>query len=340
MQKMSLRLMNPVLVKEMRGRMRTLKTPILLLLYLLAIGGVTFGYIYLRYSRVSYFNPGETKELFMLLSVAQLILIAFVAPGLTAGTISGERERQTLNILLTTHLSPLKIVLSKLVSSQAFIFLLVMSTLPIYAVVFLFGGVAPWQLLGVFGFYLITMVLFGAIGVFCSAWFKRTGVAVVVAYGVTLFILGATALIAVFTLEFLQYQNRFTGTHVPRPEIFYLAALNPVINLLSMFEPSISTMGQGYGMSGPAKPPMTPWLYYTLVYLPLSALLVFFTVRMVMPVKRPLLQVIRGMGSERKARKQAAAKAAEVDGRAETAETSPAESSEERSAKPDEERPS
>ncbi|HEU4964592.1 MAG TPA: ABC transporter permease [Bacilli bacterium] len=304
MQKLSLRLMNPVLVKEFRGRMRTIKTPILLLLYLLAISIVTFGYIYISYSHRNYYNPGETKELFMILTVAQLILVAFVAPGLTAGTISGERERQTLNILLTTHLSPTKIVLSKMASSLSFIALLVVATLPIYAVVFLFGGVSPGQVLGIFGFYLVTMVLFGAIGMFCSAWFKRTGVAVVVAYGLCLFILGATALIAVFVLELLSYQSHLNGQYVQHPNIFYLSALNPVLNLISLFEPDAAALGQNMpttpGSTGSSLP-MAPWLYYLVVYLPFSALLLFFTVRMITPVKRPLLQAIRGRNAAKKA---------------------------------------
>ncbi|WP_018132810.1 ABC transporter permease [Effusibacillus pohliae] len=290
MRRMSLRLMNPILVKEFRSRMRTLKTPILLVLYLLAIGAVTFGFIYIRFARISYFNPGQSKELFVMLSVFQLILISFVVPGLTGGAIAGERERQTLNILLTTHLSPFRIVLSKLVSSTSFVSLLVFSTLPLYAVVYLYGGISPQQLLGVFGFYLMVILLFGSIGLFCSCWFKRTGVSTVVAYGLTFFVLGATVLIAIFTLQYLQMQNLTGMQWNLHPEIFYVSALNPVLNLVSMVEPEVVMMGQGRGPNGILNPlPMQPWLYFLLVYMPLSALLLFFSVRLVSPVKRPIL---------------------------------------------------
>ncbi|MBL0388793.1 ABC transporter permease [Tumebacillus sp. ITR2] len=285
------RLTNPVLVKEFRGRMRTMKTPLLLAAYLLIVGGITFGYMYIRYSNQTYYRPGESKDLFLMLAVLQLILIGFVAPGLTAGTISGERERQTLNILLTTHLSPTKIVLAKMVSSLAFIGLLVFSTLPVYAIVFLYGGISPGQMFGVFVMYLVSMLLFGSIGMFCSAWFKRTGVSTVLAYGVSLFMLGGTALLAVFISEYLNmYQYRVYGQHVGYPNLFYLTALNPVLNLISLFEPSAVMMGQNGSVSPQQGIPIQPTLYYSLVYIPVSALLLFFSVRMVAPVKKKLFR--------------------------------------------------
>jgi ABC-type transport system involved in multi-copper enzyme maturation permease subunit len=286
-----MQIMNPVLVKEFRGRMRSVKMPILLAAYLLVVGGIIFGYMYMRYANQVFFRPGESKELFMMLAVLQLILIGFVAPGLTAGTISGERERQTLNILLTTHLSPAKIVLSKLTSSLAFSLLLVFATLPVYAIVFLYGGISPKQLAGVFAMYVMSMLLFGSVGMFCSAWFKRTGVSTVVAYGVTILLLGGTALVTVFVMEYIQmHAYRNGGTSGSHPEIFFLAALNPVLNLISLFEPTAVMLGQ----SGPVSPqqalPLQPTLYFGLVYIPVSALLLFLSVRMVSPVKKKLFR--------------------------------------------------
>jgi ABC-2 type transport system permease protein len=283
---------NPLLKKEFRGRMRTVRTPVVLLLYLLVLGAGVFGYMYLRYRNQDYYRPGESQELFWLLAVIQMVLIGFVAPGLTAGTISGERERQTLNILLTTHLSPRKIVLSKLTSSLAFTALLVFATLPLFATVILQGGVSPKQMAIVFGYYAVEMLLFGAIGLFCSAWFKRTGVATVVAYGLTLLVLGGTGVLAVFFEEYLQMmqirsQMFVSGPPPGRPEVFWVSGLNPVLNLMSQFEPGALLMG--HSQDGRVEPPLDPGLYFALVYVTLSMLLLYASVRMVMPVKRKLL---------------------------------------------------
>ena len=295
---------NPILVMEFRGRMRTVKTPVMLLLYLLVIGALIFGFIYMSSYNRSSFRPGQSKELFMFVAVLQLILVGFVAPGLTAGTISGERERQTLSILLTTHLSPWKIVLSKMTASLSFISLLVFSTLPLYAVVFLYGGISPKQLVTVFGYYVICMFLFGSIGMFCSAWFKRTGVSTVLAYALTFFILGGTALFAVFFQEYLRMMDarQYQGMAMPpHPEIFYIAALNPVMNLISLFEPQVVMLGQGYGSNGTPTTPMPPLLYFVIVYVPVSLLLIYSAVRMLMPVQTPMF----GRGNKKQKQSEA-----------------------------------
>ena len=74
----------------------------------------------------------------MVLSVLQLALIVFITPGLTAGVISSERERQTLNMLLTTTQSSTSIIIGKLVSSVAYLLLLMIASLPLYSIVFLY----------------------------------------------------------------------------------------------------------------------------------------------------------------------------------------------------------
>ncbi|MFZ5631933.1 MAG: ABC transporter permease [Bacillota bacterium] len=193
---------NVVLLKEMRQRFRTLRTPLIISLYLLVIGGLCLGYLYLRWSSMpGFYQPGRSRELFIILSMVQLILLAFVTPGLTSGAISAEREKQTLNVLLVTRLSPLGIVTGKMVSSCAFMVLLMIATLPLYNIIILYGGFSPGQMMGVFAFYLITMLLFASVGMACSAFFKRTGSSTVMAYGVVFAVMVGTILLGVFIYE-------------------------------------------------------------------------------------------------------------------------------------------
>jgi ABC-type transport system involved in multi-copper enzyme maturation permease subunit len=274
---------NPILVKEFRTRMRSWKALLLLTAYLAVIGFGTFVYIHFNY-RSANFDPGQSKGMFIMMAALHLVVIGFVAPGLTAGTIAGERERQTLNILLTTHLTPTQIVVSKLVSSLSFLALLVFSTLPIYVIVFLYGGISPVQLVSVFGFYLMAMILFGSIGMVCSAWFKRTGVSTVVAYGIMLLIMGGTFLLAIVYQDYMNMKARLVpGPVVGHVEEFYVSALNPVINLVSMFVPQELFLGQHPPDGGL---PMRPWLYFLVVYMPLSVLLIAWSVRLITPVKK------------------------------------------------------
>src|SRR5205085_1967042 len=64
------------------------------------------------------------RSIYHWLLFVMLALICFIVPGLTAGAIAGERERQTLIPLQITLLSPRSIVFGKLLASLAFVVLL------------------------------------------------------------------------------------------------------------------------------------------------------------------------------------------------------------------------
>jgi hypothetical protein len=51
---------NPVIIKELKERFRTPKTVWILALYLLVMGAVLFGFIYLAHYRRIYFRPGDS----------------------------------------------------------------------------------------------------------------------------------------------------------------------------------------------------------------------------------------------------------------------------------------
>lgn len=265
---------NPVLLKELRQRFRTLKSPLLVSLYLLVIGAFVLGFIYLRWRHTpGYYQPGQSREIFILLSMAQLALIGFVTPGLTAGTISGERERQTLNVLLTTRLTPCGIVMSKMISSVSFMVLLVVATLPLYNMVFLYGGIAPSQVLGVFGFYLVTTFLFAAVGVACSTYFRRTGVSTVTSYGIVFALGVGTLMLGGFIHEV---------TRVPGPGPYenalatqFLLNINPIVVMMRIL---------GENGFGPERNLGLPyWGVYLLFYLAAGSLLLYWSSKKLNP---------------------------------------------------------
>ncbi|MDR3539742.1 MAG: ABC transporter permease [Desulfosporosinus sp.] len=191
-------IVNPVLAKELRDRVRTWRSPLLITIYGSALAGIGG----LNYYFQTLYSYGGTQALrlglmtFATLAVVQLILIAFLAPGMTASIISGERERQTWALLLVTRLSPLSIVVGKLLSAISYIVLLVLVSMPIYSTVFLFGAVDMRNLLQIVLISLATIVTIASIGLFCSALFKRTVTAIVISYMVTFFLFGGTVISA------------------------------------------------------------------------------------------------------------------------------------------------
>lgn len=280
-------LINPVLGKEITLRMRTFRSMWALLFYLLAIGIGALGFLYVTQinQNQNVFDPDASRMMFIFISMAQLGLIAFMAPGLTAGIVSGERERQTLNLLLTTQQSSTSIILSKLLASLAFMLLIVVATMPVYSIVFLYGGISPSQLMMVFLFYLFVMLAFGAFGILFSTLFKRTMLSVIVSYGITLFSFGGTAFLYFILQSILR--EAYRGTTATFGWLGYLMSLNPVAALYSLFDPSISRevfqVNRYIGGLPQAEPPIQLWQGFIIVYGVLLVLAIFISIRKIRP---------------------------------------------------------
>jgi len=179
----------PVLMKEMRSRMRGIRAPILLFIttgLTILVGLLIVGLNWISYTSGpydTYSNLAEIgKALFIGLVIMEGILCAVIAPALTAGAISIEREQQTLDLLLLTRLSCSNIVLGKLLSSLGFLLVVLLCSLPVWAISFLLGGIDPAQMFWSLILIFVTVTLFGAIALYCSTRYAKTATSVAVAY--------------------------------------------------------------------------------------------------------------------------------------------------------------
>ncbi|WLR53142.1 ABC transporter permease [Bacillus tianshenii] len=226
---------NPVLNKEIKLRMRSFKSFIGIFFYLAALGLIALGFIYIStQNQTGFIRPEESRMMFHVLSYAQLGLILFMTPGLTAGVISGERERQTLNILLTTEQSSSSIIISKLFSSLSFLTLMIFASLPLYSIVFLFGGVSPLLILKTFLLYLMTIITVGSIGVFYSTIIRKTIISMIASYGTAMFLVFGTLFITMLSMMSVNTGlNQQQTTIIP----YLMLMLNPGAVLFQSVEP-------------------------------------------------------------------------------------------------------
>ena len=246
------KLYNPVLMKELKLRFRFFKSITGLMFYLLALCIVVIGFfmIVTQFNGSGYFRPSESFYLFMMISILQMGLVMFITPGLTAGAISSEREKQTLNMLLMTTQSSWQIIFGKLTSSIAFLGLLLTAGLPIYSIVFLFGGVSPLQLVTIFFFYFVTMIAIGSIGIFFSTVTKRTIMSMIATYGAMIFIGGFTAFFYFIGIVIDQSSMAtMSSTYTPySPITYFWASINPGALMLTILS---SDMGEAlYSTTG------------------------------------------------------------------------------------------
>src|SRR3954467_15773874 len=145
------RFANPLASKELLARMRGPRTFVvatLLLLPLAAVAGGLYAMIAASSANDISSSTPVGKLYFAAVTAVELGLICLLAPALTADLISGERERQTLDLLLVTPLSRRQIVVGKLVAALGSLLLLIVLALPIQALAILIGGIGPGGRLG------------------------------------------------------------------------------------------------------------------------------------------------------------------------------------------------
>ena len=192
---------NPLLAKELRIRMRNWRTFGMISLYLLGLGGLAvLVFLSNSYMLSSGFNSmaqvGST--LFAFLAVAQILIVIYLVPALAGNAISGEKERQTIDLLTCTQLTPFQIVTGKLTATLSTVILFIVASLPLYGFVFLLGGVSPKEVLLLYLIILVVALLVGCWSLMFSAFFRRTVAAIIASYALLILMLGGSTIL--FTL--------------------------------------------------------------------------------------------------------------------------------------------
>ncbi|MCR4436784.1 MAG: ABC transporter permease subunit [Clostridiales bacterium] len=203
---------NPIIEKELKIKMRSWKAPALITVYLVFLGLIIFlnflGTRLLSPYDYGQFGPSTALNSYNILAVFQLLLVVFITPAMTGSAVSGERERQTLDLLLCTNLSTHSVIIGKIFVSIAYIMLLITASLPILGTVFFYGGIRITDILLLFAFYIVTALALGSIGIFYSTLFKKSSVAMVMSYLTVLFLLFGTVIVyGIWVRIFMRYST-------------------------------------------------------------------------------------------------------------------------------------
>lgn len=176
---------------ELRLRMRVGRAFLLLGIYaLFAALAVVLPVWFAAWERSQMGSGMETADLgrigLHVLTYVQLTLVLIALPAYAASTISSEREKETLEMLRATLLSPWDVVTGKLLSVLAFGAVLLGTTVPVAAWCLLLGGVSPGEVLRVYLLLLATAAWVSALGVLMSSHFTRSLGSIVASYGAIL----------------------------------------------------------------------------------------------------------------------------------------------------------
>src|SRR5437764_8716548 len=173
---------NPVLSRELLVNLRSPRSFVLQLAYVAFLGTV----VYFAWPRgegsAHQVGAAAAQKLFDLFFLGQFFLVALVAPSFAAGTITGEKERKTYEMLLASPLEPMTILIGKLLSSLTYLILLILSSLPLMILCFLLGGILLSEIARAYLVLILAAGTFGLMSVACSSYFRRTSSALVVSY--------------------------------------------------------------------------------------------------------------------------------------------------------------
>ena len=286
-------LQNPVTVKELRSRMRGPRAFIVLTIYL-ALMSAFIWIVYLVYYQATKDTYGPEvslagKTVFGAVLAVQVFLIVFVGPAFTAGTISGERERQTYDLLRTTLLPAGALVRGKLLSALSYVMLLVFAAVPLQSLAFLLGGIAWEELIISQLLIIVAAVTYALAGLYASSLMRSTLAASVTTYAIALFLVVGLPILVLFSITFISVIINSPGTPNWVEDValvvgWYLIPTNLPATLIASEIVLLEEGSLWYYMYSAGRfslPFISPWLLFLLLYSLLSCLFYWGSVRRV-----------------------------------------------------------
>ena len=266
-----------LLTKELRSRLRRERFVWVIIVYLFVLGLLGIGFL----QRENAFGGAYQgfllsqigAQLYALLSFVQLFLIVFIAPAFTSTSINGEKERQTYDLLLCSKLSAFSLLAGKLIAGLANVLLLIAASIPLFSLVFFFGGVAPTQILTTLLVFVMTALVAGTFGLFCSSILHRPTVSTAVAYTFSVLWM------FLYWIVFFLAQGSSTSS---TPRFTWSQWLN-LSNPISALNSTLSAGQGGVTTFVLFRLPLAPWLAYTLVCLVVTIILFLLSAMFVKP---------------------------------------------------------
>ena len=228
---------NPVLRNESKISVRSIKFTLMIFAYIAVLSVAVM--IYYSSVNEAIFSNGlylESSKLFyVVMAIGQAILLLFIVPALSSTAICSEREKQTLDILLSSKLTPLQIIIGKVSASSLRVIILIISTMPLYAIGALIGVVNISNILSLIVFFIVNTIFVSSIGVFISTCAKTSKVSTTLSYAVVLAIYMGIIVITWAILIITIYNKDMSGTALTTmPKASPIVYLSPVVGFVSL----------------------------------------------------------------------------------------------------------
>jgi ABC-type transport system involved in multi-copper enzyme maturation permease subunit len=126
------------------------------------------------------------EDFTLVVALLQSTAVILLTPAYLAGAIAEEKERKTLELLFTTHLTDRQIVLGKMLARLTHLVGVLLTGLPILSLTQLFGGVSAELLFCHFIVAGLTLLSVGSVSILCSVQAKTVLGAMISSYAVVI----------------------------------------------------------------------------------------------------------------------------------------------------------
>lgn len=225
---------NPILEKELYINARSIKMSIACMivnLILTLIMLICLARVKANQAIIGYDYQAITGT-FQILAIMECIIISLVIPVITSGCISGEREKQTLDLLMTTPVTPMRIIIGKLSSAIINVMMYVITSIPVLSIAFILGGMSWSKLLVYIGLMFCLACYVGSVGIFSSSLVKKSITATVITMILGVAIGGIT--FAMFVVPYVIKAIEVSGP-INIDGLAFSLLLNPYLPLFEFF---------------------------------------------------------------------------------------------------------
>ena len=228
---------NPVLRNESKISVRSIKFTLMIFAYISVLSVAVM--IYYSSVNKAIFSNGlylqSSKLFYVVMAIGQAVLLLFIVPALSSTAICSEREKQTLDILLSSKLTPFQIIIGKVSASSLRVIILIISTMPLYAIGAIIGVVKISNILSLIVFFIVNTIFVSSIGVFVSTYIKTSKVSTALSYALVLFIYIGIIVITWAILMITVYKMSMSGnTLTTVPKASPIVYLSPVVGFVSL----------------------------------------------------------------------------------------------------------
>ena len=237
-------LLGPIFDKELRVSSRRRRNYVLRFTYIALLSTILFffwanvvktsGYSLYQASRMA--RAGQSIISFIVWF--QFCATQIIAVIMLSTSISDEIYNKTLGLLMTTPINSFQIVMGKLLSKLLQLILLMVISLPLLAVVRVFGGV-PWNyIISSLCLTLVTVIFIGSLSLFFSIFSQRAYVVIIVTIITLIVIFAVIPLISIAIFGLMHWSKVI----VEKTFLAVILQPNPYvqmyINMVKLLEPN------------------------------------------------------------------------------------------------------